>query len=610
MSLKHKFFRLVVMYILTMGLLFLMTPIAKDYPSISYFTFKGDLENKKVTAIYYNADEKYAIVQNGVDSQEYKLSIISTENFEKDIYYYSLNCENFVFGKYQPPFKLDFFTQFLIIVFFNVIGYSIWSAAYKKIHSKKSMYKINFKEYNETKKVRKDDKNRLFTGGSLNLLSGFQPRIVGNTGITFKDVIGLDKQMDELQDIVRFLKEPEKYESIGAVLPKGILLFGKPGVGKTHIARAIAGEAEVPFFEISASELNAKYLGESEERIRSIFKAAEEKAPAIIYIDEIDSIAVKRYSNNANKYGASILNQLLACMDGFSKDSNVIVLAATNHENTLDDALLRSGRFDRKIFIHTPDKDARRKLIEYYSQDKQVSEEVNIERLVDITVGLTGADIKTILNEAALLSVRRGEEKISEEAIMEAFRKVEIGTQNNFSNNSKEQLERTAIHESGHAIISKHFGQNVSEVSIISRGSAAGYNLATGDEEADYNFNELKHRIMVLLAGRAAEEEMYSEVSAGASNDLERASSIVRDMFLRYSMRNENGVNLVLTDDMDLNEVIIDDSYEDMNAFLKSCYDETKKILIQKKALLTKLSKELLDKETLSKYDIERILED
>ena len=610
MSLKHKFLRIIVMYTLTMILIYLMTPMAKDYPSISYYTFKGDLENSEIDAIYYSADDKFAIVRNGTEDEEYKLSIISTENFEKDIYEYSLRTEKFVFEKYQPPVRLNFIIQLFAVILFNIMGYSIWNAIYKAVHAKRSFQKINFKEYDESKKRKKDDKNRLFTGGSLNLLSGFQPRIVGNTGITFKDVIGLDKQMDELQDIVRFLKEPEKYEKIGAVLPKGILLFGKPGVGKTHIARAIAGEAEVPFFEISASELNAKYLGESEERIRSIFKAAEEKAPAIIYIDEIDSIAVKRYSNNSNKYGASILNQLLACMDGFSKDSNVIVIAATNHENALDDAILRSGRFDRKIYIHTPDKEARRQLIDYYSSDKQVSDEVNIERLVDITVGLTGADIKTILNEAALLSVRRGEEKISEEAIMEAFRKVEIGTQNNFSHNSKEQLERTAIHESGHAIISKHFGQNVSEVSIISRGSAAGYNLATGDEEADYNFNELKHRIMVLLAGRAAEEEMYSEVSAGASNDLERASAIVRDMFLRYSMRDEKGVNMVLTDSQELNEVIVRESYGNMDGFLKSCYEETKKILIEKKALLTKLSKELLNKETLSKYDIERILDE
>ena len=493
---------------------------------------------------------------------------------------------------------------------FNLVGVLAWNFTYKVIKNRRNLKNISFNEYkDDSKRNNKEDKKKLFAGGSIGLLNGFKPRVVVNTGVTFKDVIGLDKQMDELQDIVKFLKEPQKYEEIGAVLPKGILLFGKPGVGKTHIARAIAGEAGVPFFEISASELNAKYLGESEERIRAIFEAAEEKAPAIIYIDEIDSIAVKRYSDNSNKYGASILNQLLACMDGFSKDSNVIVIAATNHVDTLDDAILRSGRFDRKIFIHTPDKEARKLLIEYYALDKLVSSDVNIDRLVDITTGLTGADIKTILNEAAILSVRRNEKSISEEAIMEAFRKVEIGTQNNFSNNSREHLRRTAIHESGHAIITKYFGQSVSEISIISRGSAAGYNLATVDEESNYNFNDLKHRVMALLAGRVAEEEEYNEVSAGASNDLERASSIIRDMFLRYSMRDEKGVNMVLTDNRDLNEIIVKDSFEKMNSFLNNCYEETKKILAQKKEALHRLSDELMDKETLSKNDIERILE-
>ena len=596
-----------IMYALSFALLILITPIPKDYPSISYYDFKTKLENQEISEISYDSDNSFAIIKSKQDNSEYKVSIISKENFEKDIYYYSLQSEDFMFGKYQAPIRLDLFTQILIVIFFNIVVHSIWNMVYKKIRAKKSSAKtINFKEYKETTK--KNDKNKLFAGGSLGLLNGFQPRIVENTGVTFKDVIGLDKQMDELQDIVRFLREPQKYEEIGATLPKGILLFGEPGVGKTHIARAIAGEANVPFFEISASELNAKYLGESEERIRMIFNTAEEKAPSIIYIDEIDSIAVKRYSDNANKYGASILNQLLACMDGFSKDSGVLVIAATNHVDTLDDAILRSGRFDRKIFIHTPDKEARRQLIEYYSQDKQISCGVNIEKLVEITPGLTGADIKTILNEAAILSVRRNEKCISEEAIMEAFRKVEIGTQNNFSSNSREQLRRTAYHESGHAIASKHFGQTVSEISIISRGITAGYNLSTPDEEANYNFNELKNRIIVLLAGRAAEEEIFKDASAGASNDLERASSIVRDMFLRYSMRAEDGINMVLTDSKNLNDTIIRDSYGKMNEFLKSCYEEARKILAEKRPLLIKLSKILMEKETLSRDDIERIL--
>jgi len=611
MSWRQRLVRGLIIWSLSMLLLMFITPVHKTYEQISYYSFLAGLKDKTVAQVQYDSDNNMAIIRLKESDKEYQLNIVSKDNFETDVYDYSLFEKDFVYSKYKAPAALTYIETIWVVILFDFTLIFVWNRIYRKAVLNK---KVNFKEYKDSKdgknkKERKENKKPLFASSSYGLLGGFHPRIVENTGITFKDVIGLDKQMDELQDIVRFLKEPEKYEQIGAALPKGILLFGQPGVGKTHIARAIAGEAGVPFYEISASELNAKYLGESEERIRTIFNTAEENAPAIIYIDEIDSVATKRYSENSNKYAASILNQLLACMDGFSKESNVIVIAATNHLDMLDDAILRSGRFDRKIFIHTPDKDARRKLIEYYSRDKAVSEDVNIERLVDITAGHTGADIKTILNEAALLSVRKEEANISEESIMEAYRKVEIGSENNFNHKSKEQLKRTAIHEAGHAIVSKFFGQNVSEVSIISRGSAAGYNLSPGDEDSEYGFNEMKHRIMVLLAGRAAEEEIFNEVSAGASNDLERASTIVRDMFLRYSMRDKLGVSMVLTDDVDLNGVIVDESYDEMNKFLKTCYEETKRILVSKRSLLRKLSRELVNKETLSKYEIEKILE-
>lgn len=600
---KQILLRGLVMWILSMVLVSFFTPSAKQYPEISYFDFKNQMQNKEIVEVQYSSEDNFAIVKTTNDSAEYKLNIISKENFETDIYEYSLAQESFIYSKYQKPQSLDGFTSFLILIVFNIIGYYLWNKAYrlylkKKFNTQESKYK------------KEDDVNKLFSGSFDFLGSDFKPRVVDSTEISFKDVIGLDKQMDELQDIVRFLKMPEKYEEIGAALPKGILLFGQPGVGKTHIARAIAGEANVKFYEISASEFNAKYLGESEERIRLIFKSAEENAPAIIYIDEIDSIAVKRYSDNSNKYSASILNQLLACMDGFNKDTNVIVIAATNHVDTLDEAILRSGRFDRKIFIHTPDKDARSKLFEYYSADKVIDEHVDMDRIIDITTGLTGADIKTILNEAAILSVRKGEPSISEESIMEAFRKIEIGTENNFTRNSKEQLLKTAIHESGHAIVSKCFGQKVSEISIISRGSAAGYNLATPEENANYDFDELKHKVMILLAGRAAEEEICSERSAGASDDLKRASSIIRDMFLKFSMSKKDNVSLVLTDDGNLNEVVIKNAFTDMNDFFKKCYDETKAIIRLNKDILLNLTNQLLEKETLSKNEIEVIIQE
>ena len=603
MSRRHRLIQLFTLYFLSIVLIFFLTPIPKEYPSISYYTFVESLKNKEISTVSYSAEDNFAIVRNSVDDKEYKLSIISKESFESDIYTYSLSSEDFVFQHYEAPVQLSNFATIIIEFVFIMIGYFIWNLVYKKIQSSREKNKVTFKE---NKKGRRDDKSKVFNGGNLNLLGGFLPRMVEDTGVTFKDVIGLDKQMAELQDIVRFLKEPEKYEEKGATLPKGILLFGQPGVGKTHIARAIAGEAEVPFFELSASEINAKYLGESEERVRSIFDAAARRAPAIIYIDEIDSIAVQRFSDNSNKYGASILNQLLSCMDGFTKDSGVIVMASTNNADVLDPALMR--RFNMKLYIHMPDKEARRQLVDYFSQGKKIGENVSLERLVDITAGLTGADIETIMNEAAILSVRKNEEYISEETIIEAFRKIEIGIQNSYMHKSRKRLKRTAFHESGHAIVSKYFGKTVSEVSIISRGDTAGYNLSAPDESREYNFKEMKSKIVVLLAGRAAEEEIYKDTSAGASNDLERASSMVRDMFLRYSMRDEDGVNMVLTDNKDLNDAIVKESYEKMNAFLKSCYDEAKRILSEKRPLLIKLSKALMEKETLSENELDKIV--
>ncbi len=602
MSRRQKILRDVVTLIVMLFVSVAISTFPTSYDVISYAKFKDYISKGTISSISYYEENQYAIVHETTTEADYKVYIISPQNFENDIYAYSLLQEEFLYQTAVEKAQLGLIPRYMILIFTFASVRFLWRAVYLMIITKK----IQKGDNSEEKRAEKEELSKgLFKGFASSKFSG---RKVDEPGVTFKDVIGLDNQIEELQDVVDFLKDPSKYEEMGASLPRGVLLHGKPGVGKTHIARAIAGEANVPFFEVSASELQSKYLGESEERIRNLFDEARKVEPSIIYIDEIDSIATQRFSENSNKYSASIVNQLLSCMDGFSKDSQVIVIASTNYVATLDSALLRSGRFDRKIFIHGPDKVARRKLFEYYSQDKLIDDMMDIDRFLDITTGLTGTDIKTILNEAAILTVRNGNEFITEETLMEAFRKVEIGPENSFKAQSKESLRRTAVHEAGHTIVSYHFGQTVSEISIVSRGNAAGYNLYADDDTTNYGFKELKHRIMCLLAGRAAEEFVYSEASEGASDDLMRASTIIKDMFLKFAMRDEPEISLVFINDSKFNEVIANRTFTKMNDFMKKCYAETMGIIRSQEAHLKRLTDALLKKETLSKSEIEDIL--
>lgn len=598
MSLRKWFAReiLALLVMTIIATLISVTP-ARD-EKISYYEFLNLLKENNVSEISYYEDGKIARIYNSLEKKYYEVGIVSNEKFENDVYEYSINNEKFQYSNYVPTPSINYGVLLIFLLVSNIIFRIIWRVVDEKFSSKKMTPE-------EQKNFDKRIKSLININGSD---SNDISKMAINSEIKFSDVIGLDKQIDEIQDIVKFLREPEAYETIGAELPKGILLYGKPGVGKTYIAKAIAGEANVPFYETSASEMQSKYLGESESKIRSLFEKAQKNSPSIIYIDEIDSIATQRYGEHSNKYAASIVNQLLACMDGFSSNSHVIVIAATNHIDTLDRAILRSGRFDRKIYIHEPDKEARKKLLEYYSQNKVLDEKVDFDKLVDITPGFTGADIKTILNEAALLAVRLGKKCISQSVIMEAFRKIAIGSENTKAPPSKEEMRKTAVHEAGHAIVSKHFGLEVNEISIIARGNAAGYNLGGEEENNNFDFEHLKHRVMGLLAGRAAEEIIYNDPSAGASDDLKRASSMIESMVLRFSMYNDQNISMVLTDDRELNEVKAQKAFDEMNAIMQDCYKETINLLKSKIDLLYSLTQALMQKETLTKVEIEKIL--
>lgn len=348
------------------------------------------------------------------------------------------------------------------------------------------------------------------------------------TKVKFDDVAGLEEEKEELVEIVEFLKKPEKFTKMGAKIPKGVLLYGKPGTGKTLIAKAIAGEAEVPFISMSGSEFIEMFAGLGASRVRKLFEKARKLAPCIVFIDEIDAIGSRRSSNSgAETENNQTLNQLLVEMDGFSSEETIIVLAATNRPEMLDKALLRPGRFDRQITIPTPDLKGRLEILKIHAEDKKMAEEVNLESIAEDTAGLTGAELANILNEAAIIATKNKHEDIENEDIEEAVKKVTVGLEKRTRVYSEKDKKLTAYHEAGHAVVSRYLPTqtDVKEVSIIPRGVAGGYTMYKSDEDKYYiSKTEMQEKLIALLGGRAAEKLVLDDISTGASNDIEVAT--------------------------------------------------------------------------------------
>ena len=365
------------------------------------------------------------------------------------------------------------------------------------------------------------------------------------TKITFDDVAGLDEEKEEMKEIVDFLKKPEKYTKMGARVPKGVLLYGKPGTGKTLIAKAIAGEADVPFISMSGSEFIEMFAGLGASRVRKLFEKARKLAPCIVFIDEIDAIGSRRTSNSgAETENNQTLNQLLVEMDGFGSEETIIVLAATNRPEMLDKALLRPGRFDRRITIPTPDLKGRLEILKIHSKDKRLADDVNLESIAEDTAGFTGAELENILNEAAIVATKNKHEDIENEDIEEAVKKVTVGLEKRERKYSEKDKRLTAYHEAGHAVVSRYLltQTNVKEISIIPRGVAGGYTMYKSDEDKYYiSKTEMEEKLVALLGGRAAEKLVLNDISTGASNDIEVATKIARDMVTKYGMSDNLG---------------------------------------------------------------------
>ncbi len=438
------------------------------------------------------------------------------------------------------------------------------------------------------------------------------------TKIKFDDVAGLDEEKEEMVEIVDFLKRPEKYTKMGARVPKGVLLYGKPGTGKTLIAKAIAGEADVPFISMSGSEFIEMFAGLGASRVRKLFEKARKLAPCIVFIDEIDAIGSRRTSNSgAETENNQTLNQLLVEMDGFGSEETIIVLAATNRPEMLDKALLRPGRFDRRITIPVPDLKGRLDILKIHSKDKKLSDDVNLESIAEDTAGFTGAELENILNEAAIIATKHKHEDIENIDIEDAVKKVTVGLEKHTRKYSDKDKKLTAYHEAGHAVVSRYLPTqtNVKEISIIPRGVAGGYTMYKSDEDKYYiSKTEMQEKLIALLGGRAAEKLVLDDISTGASNDIEVATEIARDMVTKYGMSDDLGpIDFQGKEPYEIQmfgENIGDKIGLEVKTLIDTAYRDAQMLLQQHRDKLDLIANTLLEKEKINEQDFEKFFEE
>lgn len=436
-----------------------------------------------------------------------------------------------------------------------------------------------------------------------------------HTGVTFQDVAGLDEEKAELIEIVDFLKEPEKFQKMGAKIPKGILLYGKPGTGKTLIAKAIAGEAGVPFISMSGSEFIEMFAGLGASRVRKLFEKAKKISPCIVFIDEIDAIGSRRTGGSGGESeNNQTLNQLLVEMDGFESDETVIVLAATNRPEMLDKALLRPGRFDRQITIAAPDLNGREEILKTHSKDKKFASDVNLKDIAGDTAGFTGAELANILNEAAIIATMKKHKEICKSDLEDAVKKVTVGIEKHSRVISDKDKKLTAYHEAGHAIVSKYLPtqQDVKEVSIIPRGVAGGYTMYKTNEDKYYiSRTEMQEKLIALLGGRAAEKIALNDISTGASNDIEVATEVAKDMVTVYGMSDTIGpIALKPKDPYEPN--LFGENIEaaigaEVKKLIDAAYVQAQEIILANMDKLHAVAEKLLEREVISAEEFEMI---
>ena len=518
---KNSIKTIIMWLIIGIASIILLSAIVENSETkMSYDELINAINNSKVEKIQLEADGNRAYVKIKNDKVEKEVNIPSIDNFMTEIND-DIAAQRFTFEEKSESIwikVLGLLSPFAIIIALFVFWFLISSSAQGGGNKTMTFGKSRARVLNANEKGK----------------------------VTFKDVAGVDEEKEELQEIVEFLKSPKKFTDMGARIPKGVLLVGHPGTGKTLLAKAVAGEAGVPFFIISGSDFVEMFVGVGASRVRDLFEQAKRNAPCIVFIDEIDAVGRQRGAGLGGGHDEreQTLNQLLVEMDGFSANEGVIVLAATNRPDVLDKALLRQGRFDRQIVVSAPDVKAREEILEVHSRKKKLGEDVDLKVIAKNTAGFSGADLENVMNEASLLAARRNKQEINMQDVEDAMIKVTMGPEKRSRVRSEKENKLVAFHEAGHAVVSHYLPtqDTIHQISIVPRGMAGGYTMYRPDEDKNFMSKvEMEESIVGLLGGRVAESLVLDDISTGASNDIERASKIARDMVTKYGMSDTLG---------------------------------------------------------------------
>ena len=571
--------------------------------SYTYSQFQKDLDSKKITSIYVGQNKEvptgYITVKNS--SGETKTVYIPDVNqavkyIEDSGYLYTLGDVE------RDSVFLTIILPIMVGVIIIIFIFMLFSAS----------------------------ANNAGGGGANSKLMNFgksRARMLdpATNKITFKDVAGLSEEKEEMEEIVDFLKQPSKYAQLGARIPKGVMLVGPPGTGKTLLAKAIAGEAGVPFYSISGSDFVEMFVGVGASRVRDLFEEAKKNAPCMIFIDEIDAVARRRGTGMGGGHDEreQTLNQMLVEMDGFGVNEGIIVLAATNRVDILDPAILRPGRFDRKISVGRPDVKGRKEILEVHAKNKPLGDDVNLDEVAQTTAGFTGADLENLLNEAAIQAAKQDRAYIKQEDINKSFIKIGIGTEKHSRIISEKEKRITAYHESGHAILFHVLSEvgPVHTVSIIPTGNgAAGYTMPLPERDEMFNTRgKMLQNIMVSLGGRIAEELTFDDITTGASQDIKQATSLAKAMITKYGMSSKLGLVCYADDDDEVfigRDLAHTKSYaektaatidEEVQNIVSDCYAKAKEIIVQHKDVLEKSAQLLLKKEKIGREEFEAL---